>query len=556
MRWVWLCLLSFLPASAAATGYADLGKLEREAVDDALALRGLTIEPDPQGKTIAEVHVVNLDVFLARERLPLLWANVFHRTTREHHILRESLLQAGDLYDQDRVEETVRNLQNPLFSNVVVVLPVRSALPERVDLLIVTRDVWSLRFNQDYEAGQGQLLYYTGSLSENNLFGWRKQVAVVFVMDQGEMAFGPHYIDPNILGSRLRLSAAFSWIWAREIGQIAAGPREGTSSRFSLEYPFWSLARRWGASAAFGHYDGVIRRFLGTELRPVSLDNAAAVPWMYHQRSLSSAESVTRSFPTPSVIQRVSLGHEFSLVRPTFTPDFPYPEGSAERDQFAQKAFPPSERLSGVYLSYELFTPRYRIYRDFNTFDFREDMRLGPWLWLKAGRASGALGSERDFTLFQTSFDVASDWLAGVQSMGVSWESRLQDNGEVTDQLVRGRFVLASPVFGGAFVPPPVRVGLTVILALLLLPVVPMPARSWNSVATMPRSWRRAPISISPCGGSPSPRWARRGSAAPASGACSSSRPSPRSSRRVWSRPTDKSASATRSTTRRSWDRW
>lgn len=38
-----------------------------------------------------------------------------------------------------------------------------------------------------------------------------------------------------------------------------------------------------------------------------------------------------------------------------------------------------------------------------------------------------------------------------------------------------GMLVLASPVFGGAFVPPPVRVGLTVILALLLLPAVRMP---------------------------------------------------------------------------------
>jgi len=96
MRGAWFCLLLFLPASAAAAGYADLGKLEREAVDDALALRALSIEPAPQGKIIGAVQVVNLDVFLARERVPLVWANIFHRTTREHHIRRESLLHAGD----------------------------------------------------------------------------------------------------------------------------------------------------------------------------------------------------------------------------------------------------------------------------------------------------------------------------------------------------------------------------------------------------------------------------------------------------------------------------
>src|ERR1700690_1823895 len=131
----WLCLLLLLPVSAAASGYADLGKLEREAVDDALALRGLSIEPEPQGKIIGAVHVVNLDVFLARERVPLLWANIFHRTTREHHIRRESLLQAGDRYDQDLAEETTRNLQDPTLSTVWAVLPVKSTTPGRVDLL-------------------------------------------------------------------------------------------------------------------------------------------------------------------------------------------------------------------------------------------------------------------------------------------------------------------------------------------------------------------------------------------------------------------------------------
>ncbi|MEW5981059.1 MAG: flagellar biosynthetic protein FliR [Acidobacteriota bacterium] len=43
--------------------------------------------------------------------------------------------------------------------------------------------------------------------------------------------------------------------------------------------------------------------------------------------------------------------------------------------------------------------------------------------------------------------------------------------------LVRpGMLVVASPVFGGSFVPPPVRIGLTVAVAALLLPAVEVPA--------------------------------------------------------------------------------
>jgi hypothetical protein len=443
MRGAWLCLLLLVPASAAAAGYADLGKLERQAVDDALALRGLTIEPAPQGKTIGAVQVVNLDVFLARERVPLVWANIFHRTTREHHIRRESLVQAGDRYDQDLVEETTRNLQDPTLSNVVAVLPVKSATPGMVDVLIVTRDVWSLRFNQDYEAQPNHLLYYTASLSENNLFGWRKNLAAVFTMDQGKMYLGPNYIDPNILGTRLKLQAAFYWIWKRQIDEIAAGP-------------LWALARRWGATADFSHFDGVQRQFSGTTLRSVSVGDpsgqsaAESVLSEYRLRTMALSSAVTRSFPRPTLIQRISLGYELNLTRPSLLADFPYPCGASERTRFAQQVFPLSERVSDPFLRYELFTPRYRTFRDLNTFDFREDIRLGPSLSLKAGRASTLLGSDKDFSLFQTSLDLAADWWGGLQSVGGSWEARVAGD-QVTDQLVQGRATLATPVLARVF---------------------------------------------------------------------------------------------------------
>jgi hypothetical protein len=460
VRGAWLCLLFFLPASAVAAGYADLGKLEREAVDDALTLRGLTLDPEPQGKIVATVQVVNLDVFLARERIPLLWANIFHRTTREHHVRRESLLQTGDRYDQDLVEETTRNLQDPSLSNVVAVLPVKSATPGMVDLLVVTRDVWSLRFNQSFEAQGNHLLYYTGQLSENNLFGWRKNLAAVFVMDQSEMSLGPNYIDPNVLGTRLRLQAAFYWLWKRDSGEFNPGPQEGTSSRFHLEYPLFALASRWGAAADFSHVDGVYRRFRGTEVVQIPLDGTPgkdcqqpsavpagvpAAPWVYRIKKLDTSETVTRSFRRPSVVQRVSAGHELSLVRPSFTSDFPYAESSPERTQFSQDVFPLSERLSDLFLRYQVFSPRYRTFRDLDTFDFREDMRLGPYLSLKAGRAGAWVGSQRDLSIFAASFNLSEDAMGGLQSVGGSWEARVAGS-EVTDQLVHGRFTLATPV--------------------------------------------------------------------------------------------------------------
>jgi len=45
----------------------DLGRLEREALEDALRARGLVVDPAPEGKTIGQIQVVNQEVFSERD---------------------------------------------------------------------------------------------------------------------------------------------------------------------------------------------------------------------------------------------------------------------------------------------------------------------------------------------------------------------------------------------------------------------------------------------------------------------------------------------------------
>ncbi len=55
------------------------------------------------------------------------------------------------------------------------------------------------------------------------------------------------------------------------------------------------------------------------------------------------------------------------------------------------------------------------------------------------------MGSQRDLSIFAASFNLAEDAMDGLQSVGGSWESRVQGS-EVTDQLVHGRITVATPV--------------------------------------------------------------------------------------------------------------
>src|SRR5262249_46492046 len=139
------------------------------------------------------------DVFA--EPAPLLWiANYLHYTTRESAIRDELTINPGEVWDQDRVEESARRLRDPLWSSVVVAFPVKSIDPKQVDLFVVTRDVWSIRLNTKYtiQGMPAKLTDLSISLSENNFLGNRDVVAGALTMDQGSIAIGPVFIDKNL----------------------------------------------------------------------------------------------------------------------------------------------------------------------------------------------------------------------------------------------------------------------------------------------------------------------------------------------------------------------
>jgi hypothetical protein len=439
-----LALLLLLTASARAH---DLGRLEREALDDALQLRQLTIDPAPEGKTIGQVQVVTLEVFSKRD-WSFQFFNIFHRTTREGIIRREALFAAGQPYREALIEETWRNLQNPDLSSAVVIVPVKNPAPGMVDVLIVSRDVWSLRLNTDFEvqgsgfplASSKNLLALSTSLSENNLFGWRKQAAFVLDMDQGRIALGPTYIDRNVAGTRLTLTSSVRALFAREDFRS-----EGSSSSTVLRYPLYSLASKWGAVVSVGHSNGVVRRFLGDTLRPVDFTETPAkerFPWIYRLKTFNTGAGVTRSFGT-AVIQRVGGGYAYSVVRPFFTPDFP--DDPVAKEEFARQIFPPSERISDVYVSYGLFTPRYRTYRDLDTFDLSEVRTLGPSASSTVARGAQFLGGDRDFYSVSGSGGWVFDLAGGLQSVSAGWSGRIE-GGRLRDQNYTAGIYAASPV--------------------------------------------------------------------------------------------------------------
>src|SRR6185436_2594882 len=92
-----------------------------------------------------------------------------------------------------------------------------------------------------------------------------------------------------------------------------------------------------------------------------------------------------------------------------------------------------SERISSIYAGWSLFTPDYRVYRDYETYDLREDAQLGPSAAASVSHAAKWLGSEVEQVGLSGSAGWSLDLLDGYQRLGVSWSGRIR-RGQLIDE--------------------------------------------------------------------------------------------------------------------------
>jgi len=415
------------------------GSYEAEALDLALAALGLEVDPAPQGKRLARIHVVDQPVFGPRDRF-LQFFNLFHYTSKPAVVEREVRLRPGDPWDDTKIRETERVLRDPIFTSRVVVVPVRSASPGWFDLLVVTRDVWSLRMNSNFEFQEGSLTELTLSISENNFFGYRKQVAVVFDMDQGKFFVGPLYHDRNLAGTRLQLRSYGGPLFGR-----ASGKLEGAQQSTTLSYPLWSVDSRWAADGSLVYRDSIARVFQGRDLYTYDVPETAeveAVPYEYRLRQAQLQSSVTRSFGR-SWLHRVTVGHQLADVTASVPATFDQPE--PVRLAFERDVFPRRELSSAVTARYALSTSRFVSFHDIDTYDLSEDARLGPDASVEIDQALRAIGSDANFTTGQ----VAAGYTLGLGGDGflrvaAGASGRLQ-GGDLIDSRLEAQSKLATP---------------------------------------------------------------------------------------------------------------
>lgn len=452
----WILLASFGAVStfatrsrAQSTGTArTVSPYELDTLAMSLKKAGLTLEPKPDGKRVEGVEVATVEVFDEREGLFQI-LNVFHATTLPIVLRREVLLEVGDAYDRELVDETARNLRTQAQTSLVMVVPIKGKKRNTVRLLILTKDVWSIRLNWDIKGGSGGLDVLQLEPTEINLAGTHQSVSVRYIYRPETFTLGASYREPRLQGTRVQLAADASVILNRESGQA-----EGSYGYSYVQRPLFSTRTEWSWLASNDWRDEHIRRYVDTKVATVDVlatRSKDALRDEYLGKRFTETLAVTRSFGVTYKTD-FTLGGEVNR-RAYRLPNEDYDRFPAEAlNAYIRSRVPVTETRIGPALQTRFYTTKFKRLLDFETIGLQEDVRLGYNLGVKVYPVFHELGATRSF--FGTDVNAEYTWEMGDGLVRLGGELINEfETEQISDASLRGTLRVATPRLGfGRFV--------------------------------------------------------------------------------------------------------
>lgn len=416
-----------LPAGRVRADKLDvLAQYEEKLVAAALVRRGRLpsdLEPQPEGKLIEAIDIDASQIILKGDlplssRLPWTILNRLHVRTREPVIARELLFSVGSLFRRDLFEESGRNLRSLFILGVARLVVLRGSTPDRVRVLVVTKDQWSLRLNTNFTLDQARIDALSFQFAEVNLAGRNKRVSIDFGLDPGRYNAGGSYTDPRIWGSRHQLKVVGGLYLNR-----ASGNLEGGQLLLTVGRPLYSLRTRFGWQAQFQYLQDIVRYFAGGDLYQRKV-LGESVPDQFQRLNILGGVQATYSM---GVLHKVNLsaGFTVSRVRYAVPDDFPAEISAAARNAYAA-LLPRSEDISGPYLQLDSFVARFVRLKNIQTLALSEDFRLGPQVQAEVRFASHLFGLGYDFVQLSAAYAEQRYFGDNLLSLSVSGGVRVQ----------------------------------------------------------------------------------------------------------------------------------
>ncbi len=458
--WLWLAvslvnvqLVDFKAIAAAppATSKGSaLSTYEQETLTAALEARGAELEPSPEGKWVEGVDVEALEVFEPRDPAPG-WLNVFHSRSRDAIVEQELLCGTGKRYSAKFADESARNLRLRRQLSLVLVVPIRSKHPGRVRVLVITKDVWSMRLNSDYRLKNGVMEYLLLQPSEENLLGMHVRLSGQYIYDPFLNILGVSAAWPRLGGSRISALASASIITRRETGQV-----EGSAGGFTFGQPLYASTAKWAWGSGVVWDIRTQRRaalapgggFMVRRFDLPSTPEKDQLPYEYLSRQVDWQTAVTRSFGSHRKFD-ITLGAELALRRYHAYSLREQGYSAAQVAEFEQVALERSDARMGPFVQIESYTNRFTTLHDVETLGLTEDIRLGPVAVLKVYSGARAAQSTRDLIGITASASHTSALGTGYFRAWGQQSVELTPEHKDTDGIVQGGVRVVTPQIYG-----------------------------------------------------------------------------------------------------------
>jgi Omp85 superfamily domain len=331
-------------------------------------------ELENSGALIGTIDIDNQDIFDPRDpredRALFRLTNRLHIETRPELIRQQLLFKTGDRYSKRLLDESERILRAERFIYDADIVPTRYA-DGRVDLMVTTRDVWSLNPGVSFGRRGGKSTYGI-ELEELNLLG--RGVAIALSkksgVDRDILRFD--FIDRHLLGRRLELLASY------------ANNSDGNAWELGLERPFFALDTRWAAGVDFAKFERIDPLYqLGEET--YRFREQARTAEIYAGRSAGLSEGWVQRWLVGLTLDQ----HRFDPL-PLTPPPFVLPE---DRD------------LAYPWIGWELVEDQFDTKRNHDQIERTEDVFLGTRLQARLGYSSTGLGADRNALIYQATVD-------------------------------------------------------------------------------------------------------------------------------------------------------
>ncbi|MCH9651694.1 MAG: hypothetical protein K0U98_25935 [Deltaproteobacteria bacterium] len=341
----------------------------------------LLLRAEPQDKLVIGQTVVRVgNVFDPEDpeenHLAFRTANRLHRKTRDQVIHQQLLFQPGAPFSSRLLEESERLLRSNRYLYEAEICPFRVRGNE-VDLLITTRDVWTLIPSISYKrAGGASSTRF--EVEDYNFLGTGSEIVLKYQTSIDRDISLYRYRDPSLRGSRTKLEVAFE------------DNSDGGLLSLDLHRPFYSLDSRWTSGLTAYSEERVDSLYQSGEI----------VDQLAHEIDFVEAFFGRSSGLRQGWVQRWTSG--FSLERHQFSP----PEDST----FTAPP-PPGRTLAYPWIGFEALQDKFVETTQLEKIGRTEDLNIGMSFQGRLGWSSSAFGADQDMAVF--SLQARRGWTPG-----------------------------------------------------------------------------------------------------------------------------------------------